>query len=48
MKYTINQCAALVEKLNSGDRFGNLDVDRVIILKWILTNEYTKMERVFV
>jgi len=48
MKYTINQCAALVEKLNSRDSFGNLDVDRVIILKWILTNYCTKMERVFV
>jgi hypothetical protein len=45
---TIKQCAALVENLNRRDSFGNLDVDGVIILKWILTNECTKIERVFV
>jgi hypothetical protein len=43
----INQCAALDEKLNGRDSFGNLDVAGVIILKWILTNECTKMGRVF-
>jgi hypothetical protein len=48
MKNTINQCVTLVEKLNRRDSFGNLDVDGVIILKRILTNECTKMERVFV
>jgi hypothetical protein len=48
MKNTINKCAALVEKMNGRDGFGNLDVDGVIILKWILTNECKKTEHVFV